>query len=284
MEKKTIFVNLNFDDFHPQRDHDGDFGDIGAGGVLEHMENLVTEFPGLIVSLFTVPNWIDRPHRHHRYVYFMRQMSGLRPVVHPQDNEPFLISKHTLWCAKVKQLIDSGKFEIANHGYFHYNPNIRIHGQEFAGLSEAETKKRILLTEEAFTKAELPFVKAFRPPGWGTNQMLPKVLRELGYKIYAPYSSRSKTSKVEKKDGLLILPQNWSIRESPEEALLLAEKTGAVYMKGHMVYQYGKETIENGITPEFWQNLRTALRLLNEKYNVVYVSLNELANKSGTML
>ncbi len=284
MEKKTIFVNLNFDDFHPQRNHDGDFGDIGAGGVLEHLENLVIEFPGLIVSLFTVPSWIDQPHRHHRYTYFFRQMFGLRPVVHAQNNEPFLISKHTLWCAKVKQLVLAGKFEIANHGYFHYNPNIRIHGQEFIGLSEEETKRRILLAEEEFKKADIPFVKAFRPPGWGTNKTLPKVLRELGYKLYAPYSSHSKTSKVGKKDGLLMLPQNWSIRESLEEALSLAEKYGVVYMKGHMVYQYGSETIENGITPEFWQNLRMTLRLLNEKYNVNYISLQALADKSDTVL
>lgn len=276
MEKKTIVVHLNFDDFHPQRNSDGDFGDIGSGGALEHMENLTQEFPGLTISLFTVPNWIDQPYRRHRYMYLIRHIFGLYPVVASHQDQPFLISKHPLWCQKVNELVAAGKFEIANHGYFHHNPHIRIHGQEFMGLSEAENRKRILLAEEEFTKAGLRFVKAFRPPGWGVNATLTKVLRELNYKMYAPYSSRSKTSKVEIKDGLLTLPQNWSIRESPQEALRMAEKTGAVFMKGHMVYKYGSETIENGITPEYWQNLRQALMLLNEKYNVTYVSLQKL--------
>lgn len=276
MEKKTIFVNLNFDDFHPQRDSEGDFGDIGLSGNLEKIVQLTDEFPGLIVSLFTVANWIDRPYRYHRYNYFLREILGIRPVVRSHQSEPFLLSKHDLWCEKVSELISEQKIEIANHGYFHHNPRSRIHGQEFHNLSEEESRKRILLAEEEFKKNNIKFIKAFRPPGWGINKSLVKVLKELDYKIYAPLSSRSKTFEIKKDNDLIILPQNWSIRESPKEALELAEKFGAVYMKGHMVYKYGKEIIENGINEDFWQNLRITLRLLNDKYNIKYLSLEDI--------
>jgi predicted deacetylase len=273
--KKTIFVNLNFDDFHPEQGQYGDFGADPSKGTFLKLKNLCDQFPGLVITLFTSPNWIDRPYTMHRYFYYAKDKLGMYPVVSPQKGSPWLISKHSKWCNEVRSLVACKKFEIAVHGYEHFNPKTRIHGQEFVNLSESETKEKILLSESEFNKMNIPFFKGFRPPGWGTNKYLTAVLKELNYEMYGIASSRSKTLRVGIIDGLKTVPQNWSIRETKEEAIRLAEEGDTVFMKGHLTYKYGKETIENGITEEFWQNLVETLQVLKDRYDVKFVSLKE---------
>ena len=273
--KKTILVNLNFDDFHPEDDTWGDFGGTVDSGVFKRLSDITTQFPGLVVTLFTTPNWIDRPYAAHRYWYALREKLGLRPVVSPQAGEPFKLTKHRAWCEAVQKLVAEKRFEIAVHGYLHTNPASRIHGQEFAGIAREETLAKIRSAESELSAAGIPFIKAFRPPGWGENPYLAAALKETGYEIFARDSSHAKTSSMGTCEGMKTIPQNWSIRESTEEALRLAEETGVVFMKGHLVYQYGKETIENGITDAFWTTLVETLSSLTQQYDVQFVSLEE---------
>ena len=277
--KKTITVNLNFDDFHPQLGRFGDFGGDPHSGTFKKLTDLCERFPGLVITLFTTPNWTDRPYRTHRYWYLLRELLGLRPVVVPEKDEPFLLAKHRSWCTAVRERVASGQFEIAVHGYMHTNPESRIHGQEFVGISRELTEQKIRAAENAFKDANIPFVKAFRPPGWGENASLSAVLKGNGYEIFARDSSRAKTNVAGEYEQMVTPPQNWSIRESKEEALRLAEETGAVYMKGHLVYQYGTEIIENGITDDFWSTLESTLEALTEQYDVRFVSFSDFATR-----
>lgn len=278
MNKKDIIVNLNFDDFHPQNSYFGDFGGL-EGENLKKITQLLDEFTDLKITMFTVPNWIDVPYTKHRYWYKIRELLRIFPVVSPNIESPYLLRKNKNWCQKVRDLVRNDKLEIAVHGFFHHNPYRSIHGQEFFNLNYEETKQRILLAEAEFNYNSIPFVKAFRPPGWGTNIYLPRVLKDLNYDMYATNSSGSKTCDFEYKDFLLSLPQNWSIKEDPQEALRLAEKYGRVFMKGHIAFKYGLETIENGINEIHWNNLRNALHLLTQNYNVTFVTLQDCISK-----
>ncbi len=276
MNKKDILVHLNFDDFNPQSDKNGDFGGLG-GDNLNKIEELLKEFPNLKITMFTVPNWIDRPYKYHRYLYKAKELLRIFPVVSPSCSEPNLLRKHGDWCSLVRKLVAEDRLEIAVHGFFHFNPQSRIHGQEFEGLSESAVRQRIVLAEEEFHHNNIPFIKAFRSPGWGKNIHLTKVLGELGYSVNAYLSSSSKTYQATKEShNLLSLPQNWSIKESAEEAINLADQHGCVFMKGHIAFRYGRETVENGINDKHWGNLREALSRLEQLYTVKYITIKDI--------
>lgn len=277
MEKKQILVNLNFDDFHPQTDAWGDFGGNLERGVFRYVSQLWDEFPGLVVTMFTTPNWIDRPSRISSPYYHIRRLLGLRPVVAHAEGEPYRLDKHPEWCAAVRGYVAAGKMEVAVHGYYHYNPDTVIHGQEFIGLDHAASLDRIRRAEELFAQCGIPFTKGFRPPGWGMSAGLVRALHDMQYHFVGFSGTPRKLVVPEWIAGMLNVPQNYSIKEAFEEAVRQAEKHGIVFMKGHMCYQHGRETIENGLNDRHFQNARTALRLLHEKFDVRYASLGEYA-------
>jgi len=277
--KKPVLVNLNFDDFHPQADAWGDFGGDLERGVFRYVARLWDEFPGLVVTMFAVPNWIDRPHRIASPYYHIRRRLGLRPVVPFAEGEPYRIDKHPEWCAAVCDLVSRGKLEVAMHGYHHYNPNLVIHGQEFVGLDKAASLDRLRRAEELFISCQIPFVKGFRPPGWGMSGGLLQALRDMKYRFVGLFGTPYKLAEPGSIEGMLSIPQNYSIKEAPEEAVRQAEQYGIVFMKGHMCYKHGRETIENGLNEEHFQNLLRALRALREKFDVRFVSLAEYAEK-----
>lgn len=276
--REVVYFNLNFDDFHPQRDPD--FGADPSSGIFKMFLDLLEEFPGLKITQFTPANWIDRPRRGPRPWYVIKQYLGL-PVVGTERGEPYRLDKHPAWCRAVKELVEQGRFEIAVHGYYHTNPRIFSHGQEFADLDAAEARRRITMAEETFRRCGIPFVKGFRPPGWGLSAGLFEALQELGYRFVAPFPSRLKFRQVGTLEGMAVPPQNYSIAEPPSVALQEARVYGLVFAKGHITYRYGSEVLDNGINERTWENLRTVLRLLNERYQVRYVTMSEYLELSG---
>ncbi|MBI4374661.1 MAG: DUF2334 domain-containing protein [Deltaproteobacteria bacterium] len=261
---QEIIFNLNLDDFHPQTDEDGDFGGDLKNGNFGYLANLWNEFPQLKITLFTTPNWIDSPFTRSPIHYVVRRWLGRRPVVSPRTGEPFRLDKHSEWCAKVRGLVEAGRLEIAVHGYNHYNPNLSVHGQEFVGLDYEESKKRVLAAEEVFRAAGLPFVRIFRPPGWGVSKGMLLALKDFGYRVaFSPSHERK-------------APSNYSIKEPPELALVQAERSGAVFAKAHMCCRYGRETIENGLNETHYQNIAGALRLLHSRFRVQYTFLEQI--------
>ncbi|EKD94213.1 MAG: hypothetical protein ACD_26C00167G0005 [uncultured bacterium] len=272
---KEILFNLNFDDFHPQNDENGDFGDLN-GEVFEYLDKLWTKFPDLKVTMYTTSNWIDKPFKMSSIFYHIKRISQIKPVVPIYLNEPFRLDKHLDWCEKIKQLVLNGKLEIAIHGYYHHNPNLVIHGQEFLDLDYKKSIERITLAERMFNKCQIPFVKIFRPPGWGFNNNTIKVLKDLKYNAIALNSSGSLTHEISVFHGLKNIPQNYSIKNDPKYALIQSEKTGRVFAKGHVVYKYGKEIVENGLNEKHFNNLMNTLMELNKKYKVKYINLIDL--------
>lgn len=272
--KKKIFFNLNFDDFHPQNDRWGDFGGLG-GNVQKRIEELLNSFTDLKITMFTTPNWIDRPFLFSKYFYYLRFFLKIFPVVKPLAGEPFNLLKHPDWCDWVRKKVLEDRLEIAVHGYNHHNSHRVIHGQEFFDLESQNLEKKISLAEKLFDEAKIPFVKGFRPPGWGMSSCLISILLKRNYKFAGLFPSSYRLSKVGDLDGLKIIPQNYSINEPVSVALEQAEKTGVVFAKGHLAVNYGKEKMPNGLSEDNFNNLLSVISTLKESYDVQFVSLEE---------
>lgn len=281
MQKKEVLVNLNFDDFHPQTDRWGDFGGDLEHGVFRYITELQQEFPQMVVTMFTTPNWTDRPHRVASPYYHVRRVLGLRPVVPPAEGEPYRIDKHPEWCAAVRDHVAAGRLEIALHGYYHHNPNLVIHGQEFVGLDRETSLDRLRRAEALLGQCGIPFVKGFRPPGWGMSDGLMQALEDMQYEFAGLFGTPYKLTQAGRSGSMVLIPQNYSIKEPPGEAVRQAEKHGLVFMKGHMCYRHGRETIENGLNERHFANLQTALRELTKRYIVRFTSLSDYARQSA---
>jgi peptidoglycan/xylan/chitin deacetylase (PgdA/CDA1 family) len=282
--KRSIVVTLNFDDFHPQSGPDGDFGGDPQRGTLRMILDLLEEFPALRVTLFAVPSWTDRPYRMPTKWYHLKRALGFRPVVKGWDGEPFRLDKHREWCDAVRNRSAAGRLELAVHGLHHHNPNLVIHGQEFLGLEKEETRRRISQAEKIFEEVRLPFVKGFRAPGWGYGAETLRALADAGYDFVGLFGSPYQLSKPGLIEGMVVIPQNYSIKDSPDTALAVALRDGVVHAKGHTAYRYGREVIENGLSPEHFENLRRALRALGEQYEVRYLFLSEYAREARAQL
>jgi|GEM_PF-2305907 len=279
MNKDIITLTLNFDDFNPQAGPDGDFGGLG-GEVLPRLLQLLAEFPRLRMTLFTVPNWLDRPFRHHSYVHHARRVLGMRPVVAGWEGDPFRLDKHPNWCDAVRGMLEDGRVELAVHGCDHYNPRRVIHGQEFVDLDAGEAAERLCRAEDIFVAARLPFARGFRAPGWGHGPGTVRALADAGYSFLGLLGSPYRLHEPGSLEGMVLIPQNWSIKEDPALALEVAAEHGVVHAKGHLAHGYGRETIENGLSLEHVTNLRTALRSLEERFDVRYELLSAYADRA----
>ena len=277
---ETVYFNLNFDDFHPQ--YFPDFGGQPDAGVFQLFRELLDDFPGLKITLFTVPNWIDRPRTWPRPWYWAKRALGL-PIIQPLRGEPFRIDKHMGWCQAVRTMVTEGKFEIAVHGCDHCNPLRYAHSQEFADRDETEAFERVARAEELFDLCGIPFVKGFRPPGWGLSAGLIRALRRLRYRFISPFSPYLRLNRIGVFEGLAVPPQNWGIVDDPEVAVGLAEACGVVFAKGHIAARYGAETMD-GITPKTWDNLRRTLHELHRRFDVRFVTMDQFLSDRFALL
>lgn len=126
---------LEFDDLHFDSEVD----------CLPEIEKLVTRFPNIKLSFFTIPCY---------------------------KNTPIYESKH--WCESIAEFIDKGNVELCVHGFYHSF-------LEFKDIDYRTALTKLETAHSIFYIANLKFSKIFRGPHWGINENTYKALEELDY-------------------------------------------------------------------------------------------------------
>lgn len=284
--------NLNIDDVHPGGSKD--YGDCGGDmdeGVFRYLNLLVDEFPELKITLFTTPDWgyKQSPGRIRRRFDFL-----LGSRVKVWEKEKFLLTNHPEWCKWLRGKVKTRNFEVAVHGLYHYQTKYP-YGAEFTNLNYEECVKRIERAEEIFKQAKIPFVKIFRPPGWGMNENLLEALSELEYAIAGSADHKTKITEnaVSSETGLrasiihpqkvkgcklVNIPQNWDpTRNDFERAKKIIQLDGLVSAKVHVCRNYGKEIVHNGLNEKVYEKLKGLLAEING-LNACFINLKQAIN------
>ena len=150
-----MIVNIAIEDMEPKF---GDFSPLLA---------ILREFPDAKFNLFI-------PVNSNRHLAVWRRTS-------PGWSSD--ITKHPGWCKAIGGL-SKGNFEVALHGYYHQLLD-KDRTPEFLHLSKSQAMERIVMCEDAFECAGIPFVKGFLPPRWKCSKGTIDALEELGYLFYA---------------------------------------------------------------------------------------------------
>lgn len=264
--KQAAFC-LAVDDVRPEgsKDEEGlDFGGDMDQGNFRFLNQLVEQYPYLKMTLF-VPVDCTEKSVHSNWKTLSKLDSIVTPLArlspslakstksvvvkkrsYPRGTFRLTNLRHQTWCKWLSSKVESGNFEVAPHGLNH---DAGFSSMEFVGLSEDETLSRLLEMEYVFDNSMIPYVKGFRPPGWGANEHLPKVLGNLGYKFYAAYHSFdlswSEGSKVSE-FGFVSFCANCNMSNSPQRTLEMISSGDLVLFQTHiMTTCFGVEHVSN---------------------------------------
>jgi len=268
--KNSILIDI--DDVHPETSSMGTdcSGDMDQG-VFKYLNKLVDEFPEIKITLFVVPDWLYKP-----------QLLPFKvlPIYLKKWNHEFQIDKHKEWCNWLREKVKSGKFEVGVHGLHHFQGK-RPFSAEFQNLSYGECEKRISQAEKLLEKCDIPFVKAFRPPGWIGSKFLMSVLQKRKYLVTGSVGTQDEISDdsttsgpglktnllyLEKLNGIYNVPVNCDIKKSNFERIeQIIRLNGLVVLHGHIENDYHGEKIYNGVDKESYDNLKNILKLIFDK-------------------
>ena len=274
--------NLNFDDFCPktEENNDFDFGGDPNRGINKTFIELLKKYPYLKVTLFLIPNcgFIGNGRSNESY------------------DDMFLISKseYNSWVSWIhRSLLDSGQIEIADHGYSHFQSDVkdRLQCVEYEYASEEKIIESLNKALNIFDNVNIP-IHGMRPPGWGMGQDLALIgaLKKLKFEYCASSSLNDGLNYGEKRvsniypmfhQGILNLPQNMGIDEILTHTSSLADeiisKEGLISLKGHYT---DNPRLGNEISGENIGRNTALLDYLNRKYanEIWYATMQKIAD------
>ena len=157
---------LEYDDFHFNPE-------VNCLGIVQE---LVYEFPSILVNLFSIPCYKTSP-----------------------------VFTDTHWCNQVRSLIKSNNARIAMHGTYHTQ-------EEYKHYDYQTAVDKLKLGENIFHAAKLDFVKVFRGPHWGLCLESANALCDLGYThIYSHQSYADLNAQISSR---AIVPiYHWNLKD-----------------------------------------------------------------------
>lgn len=269
MVKEKIYINISFDDLHPE-----DWWGNKWDNVITSLLKLKEQFSDIKYTFFTVPNfqniyenkWISLIKRRLHLFGIRNSTIAFSKILW----SPFMLSRHTLWCDFIKQLIRNKTFELWIHWYNHYSP-YEIPAAEFHNLSQNENLAKIQSAIKIFQENKLPFTWAFRPPAWGVNPTLQSDLLNLWFQ-YLSLDPDLKQLIYDPKKHFFSIPQNYSIEDTKHEKVFEhLKENNFLFIKGHLY-----EKLENGIKTETIENLTHLLISLQSEYQLQFIFIHEI--------
>ena len=208
---KEIYVNISFDDLHPEK-----WWGAMNDKWLEELSNFKEKWSDIKYTFFTTPNfeWKDE----NEYISLIKRRMHLLWLRIPllkfkkQENNKFLISKYPEWIHFIKKQTAESFFEICIHGNTHYQRYVLPHA-EFDRLSKEQNLEKIHDAVKIFQTNGIKFTYCFRPPARWVNKTLKESLIENWFK-YLSLEPRQTTLSFEKENGIFNIPQNYSIESS----------------------------------------------------------------------
>lgn len=283
-------LSLDIDDVYPESDKEGldHSGDMDYGK-FNYVSSLSQKL-GLKYTLFVTPDWLQRYYKSkllRLMVKILRRPENYSLGKFRIDNE-----KYAKWRKWLMEKISTNRFEVAIHGLYHFNLHSKYKSQEFIGLSESECYKRLDLAEKIFEKARVPYVRGFRPPGWGISKELLEALRKKGYLFLAgsadtktPISSSAKSRGAGLKGVSLIYPDHYGNypfltltancdHKSLKRALEIARLGGLILIHTHIA-----PTGVSAVSEEYYKGIFNLLTSLKSRYdgNIWCATLGEVA-------
>jgi hypothetical protein len=274
---KRAAFNLNFDDLCPLYEDGVDFGGCPDAGINIWFSEFLRRFPDVRVTHFVIPEADPR-------------FSGRAKLT---QSLAIGHSHNRKWLAWLHELHNSGRVEIAAHGFTHYNGRMRIRRHaEFAFLREEETRQAIARCREAFHAAGLE-PTGFRQPGWdlAADLHLIDVLADYGFHYIAGSapgsglnygSPRVPDNAPATIRSLVNIPQNTELGLSLDSLLervdQLVTSESLISLKGHYT---NMEDIPNALSSFSMHNAEKVMEYLAERYDnaIWFATLNEVAER-----
>lgn len=163
-------IIIEYDDFHWEMPEN----------CLSSIYKIISEFPGIKISLFTIP--------------FLRKKS---------------LYEDRTWCRKVGKLIESGHIEIERHGFLH--STLEFKSEDLIYIREA-----ILLGDSILAKSGLISKKVFRGPYWGISSQAINILNDLGYTHLYNHVDYSHLDSIFKNK---VVYYNWNLADESPQAI-----------------------------------------------------------------
>lgn len=272
--KKKIYVNISFDDLHPE-----DWWGYLWDNIMNSLLGLKGIFNNIKYTFFMTPNfchWYNEStilkllKRRLHLLWLKRNCLAFKK--HERWENFFNILKYSEWCDFISKNIENNLFEIGIHGYNHYQ-KYEINSAEFLDLNSEENSKKIEDSESLLNKSKIKFTKTFRSPAWWTNKNLENDLIKHWYK-YISLNPTLSDLQYNKQDKVFYIPQNYSIESACYDGVLkYLEDNNILFIKWHLY-----EKLENGIRKDTVLNLINLLELLKWKFNVEFIFINDVNN------
>jgi peptidoglycan/xylan/chitin deacetylase (PgdA/CDA1 family) len=306
-KSRDSIIMIDIDDVHPESSKDGsDCGGDLDRGALGLLETFLKRYSNVKVTLFVTPCHLILPpapgvERLHGIARFL--LGGIadniiyRFFIKTREPSRYDIEKNEAFNLYLTSLAKTGQIEIGIHGCSHFH-NIPPYPSEFKYLDEREARRRIRIAINKLTRARIPFVKGFAPPGWGVSGSLLKALAKEGF-IYiagsADFTSPVTYNVTSMEAGLkgvplifpslvstklVNIPRNWTPhRNSLARALKIIQLGGLLGVHMYVENVYHRVYLGNGITAENLNKLEKLVDTIKSIYgnSVSFLTFSEVA-------
>jgi len=270
--KKKIYINISFDDLHPE-----DWWWNIWDDVMTALLDLKNEFKDIKYTFFTTPNfcyWYNEPVllkiiKRRLHLLWLRK-NFLAFKKHEKWEDFFNILKYKEWCDFIKKYIYDDLFEIWIHWYNHYQ-KYEVPSAEFLDISHKENLNKIEKSMLLFRESGIKFTDAFRAPGRWNNQFLNDDVISLWFK-YISLDPKLTRLIYDTRYDVFYIPQNYSIDNSEYDSVFKhLECNNFLFIKWHLYYK-----LSNWIRNDTVDNLRRLLRKLYNEFNIEFIFLGKI--------